>query len=454
MMQRPAALLLCVATVLVSLSGCTGAPDSTAEVAGDPVEEAGTGAGDGTVLVTEDGLPGEAYAELAPDGAWSWFGSPAAERGPEGGGWTVAGFVTSTGQVTLARYDHGAGETVSSVVAEERQPDDRASPALAVREDGRIVVFHSGHRGRWMVTKTSLAAGDVASWGRSRAASGHTAAFAGHTYPNAAILEHEDGRNYVFWRGEKFQPMFARADRGKEWSDPAVLIEGDTEPYFTIASDGDATIHLAFTDGHPMRTPSNSVYYLCYRDGAFHRADGSHVGSMEDLPLTLGDAEIVYDADAEGARSWVWDVAFDELGRPVIAYVAFPSEDDHRYRYARWNGAAWTDGEIAPGGACFPSAERGSKRFDPYLSGGVALDPADPSIVYLSRPVNGVFEIERWTTVDGGASWTSEAVTVASAASNVRPVVPRGAASGGPELLWMNGGYVDHADHATSIRMK
>ena len=84
----------------------------------------------------------------------------------------------------------------------------------------------------------------------------------------------------------------------------------------------------------------------------------------------------------------------------------------------------------------------------------MALDHADPSIVYVSRPVDGVFEIERWTTPDGGASWVSEAVTSGSANDNVRPVVPLGHAPGGPGLVWMNGSYVDYANYSTSLRMK
>ncbi|MFH1689213.1 MAG: BNR-4 repeat-containing protein [Candidatus Eisenbacteria bacterium] len=310
--------------------------------------------------------------------------------------------------MALAHFDHDSGEIVSAVVKEQPQQDDHASPAVLVRPDHRLMVFYSGHRGRWMIYRLSANAEDITSWGTEHAASGHTSDYAGYTYPNAAFLTGEDDRRNVFWRGADYLPMFAFSETGMSWSEPAVLV----------------------------------------------RADGSPVGKMEDLPLTFGDADLVYDAAGAGATAWLWDVAFDASGNPVVAYTAFPHVDDHRYRYARWDGVAWVDTEIAPGGARFPTVEKGRRHFDPYYSGGVALDHTDPSIAYLSRPVSGVFEIERWTTPDGGYSWTSEAVTSGSVHDNVRPLVPIGHAPGGPGLIWMNGSYVDFTTYSTSLRMK
>ncbi|MCK4409325.1 MAG: BNR-4 repeat-containing protein, partial [Candidatus Eisenbacteria sp.] len=401
------------------------------------------------------GLRGESYAALTSDGAWCWFGDPRAVFHEGEHRRTYAGFVTSSGDLALAQFDHDSREVTSAVVKEQLQQDDRASPAVVVRPDHRLMVFYSGHRGRWMIYRISANAEDVTSWGEPHAASGHTSEFSGHTYPNAVLLAGENGRRYVFWRGAKSLPMFAFSETGLSWSEPDVLIRGDGErPSVKMASDGGSTIHFAFTNGHPGDEPANSIYYVCYRNGVFRRADGSSVGTMEDLPLAFEDADLVYDAAGAGARACLWDVAFDPSGNPVIAYAVFPSVEDHRYRYARWGGAAWVDTEIAPAGAWFPTVEKGRRHFAPYYSGGMALDHSDPSIVYLSRPVDGVFEIERWTTRDDGRSWTSEAVTSGSVSNNVRPLVPLGHASDGPGLIWMNGTYVDYANYSTSLRMK
>jgi len=147
-------------------------------------------------------------------------------------------------------------------------------------------------------------------------------------------------------------------------------------------------------------------------------------------------------------------MALERSGSPVIVYAVFQAPDDHRYRYARWNGAAWEDHEITAAGPWFPTAQEASLQFTTFYSGGIALDHEDPSVVYLSRKSGGVFEIEKWSTGDGGLTWTSEPVTAGSAQNNVRPCVPRGHLPGGPEVLWMNGDYVTWTEYRTSLRMK
>lgn len=441
--------------VLSGTLGLLGACGPAPETGGEVVEEIAQVPDSRVELVIEDGLPGESYAVLATDGAWCWFGDPRAVfyRGEHRR--TFVGFVTSTGDVTLAHYDHDSKEVASAVVAEHLQEDDHASPAVLVRPDGRLIVFYSGHRGRWMIYRTCTNPEDIASWGKPHAASGHTSEVSGYTYPNAALLAGERDKRYVFWRGTDFLPMFSVTETGLSWSEPVALIRGDGErPYVKVASDGVATIHFAFTNDHPGSEPANSIYYVSYRDSTFRRADGSILGTMEDLPLAFEEMDLVYDAAHAGARAWLWDLAFDSSGNPVIAYVTFPAEEDHRYRYARWDGTAWVDTELTPAGSWFPTGGERHRYFEPYYSGGIALDHSDPSVVYLSRPIGGVFEIERWTTPDGGRSWSSEAVTSGSASNNVRPLVPLGRSVDGPGLLWMNGPYTDYKHYSTSLRMK
>jgi hypothetical protein len=451
--SRTVALLL-IAVLSVTL-GLLGACGPAPEPGGEVVEEVAQAPDSRVELVVEDGLPGESYAVLAEDGAWCWFGDPRAVFHEGEHRRTFVGFVTSTGDVTLVHYDHDSKEVASAVVAEHLQEDDHASPAVLARPDGRLIVFYSGHRGRWMIYRTSTNPEDIAAWGKPHAASGHTSEVSGYTYPNAALLEGEKGKRYVFWRGTDFLPMFSVTETGMSWSEPVALIRGDGErPYVKVASDGVATIHFAFTNNHPGGEPANSIYYASYKDSTFRRADGSILGTMEDLPLAFEEVDLVYDAADAGARAWLWDLAFDPSGNPVIAYATFPAEEDHRYRYARWDGTAWVDTELTPAGSWFPTGGKRHRYFEPYYSGGIALDHSDPSVVYLSRPVGGVFEIERWTTPDGGRSWSSEAVTSGSSSNNVRPLVPLGRAAGGPGLIWMNGPYTDYKHYSTSLRMK
>ncbi len=133
------------------------------------------------------------------------------------------------------------------------------------------------------------------------------------------------------------------------------------------------TIHVAYTEGHPNATQTG-IRYAAFRDGQLYRADGTAIGAP---PVSAMSGERVYRAKP---RAWVWDVAADSEGRPVIVYATFPGKTDHRYRYARWNGKRWIDVQLArAGGSIVPG---GRER---QYSGGIALDHGDPSTVYLSR---------------------------------------------------------------------
>jgi hypothetical protein len=252
--------------------------------------------------------------------------------------------------------------------------------------------------------------------------------------------------------------MATSTDGGRTWSPARVVfsrpgLPPEDRPYAKYASNGRDRIHLLFTDGHPNREATNSVYYACYRGGAFYRADGTRIAGLDELPLRPEQADRVYDATATGVRAWIWGIACDARDRPVIVYARLPATADHRYHYARWDGSRWQDTELCAGGGWFPQTPAGGTEREPQYSGGLALDPDDPAIVYLSRPRGGVRELERWTTPDGGRTWTSTALTANSRQDNVRPFVIRGHAPGGPTVLWMNlsGRYRHYTDYRCSI---
>ncbi len=402
----------------------------------------------------ESGHPGGKYAEISPNGAWCWFADPRAVYHEGRYRRTYVGWVNASGDVVVAQYDHDTGEVTAVEVRDELQRDDHASPAILIRPDGRLVMFYSGHRGAWMFYRVSEHPEDVMSWGGQQIACDYTTDPLGYTYPNPVLLPGEGEGTYLFWRGRDYRPMFATTEEGVIWSEPVALIGGGERPYVKTCSDGGEAIHFAFTDGHPRDEPSNSIHYMCYRNGGLFKADGSRIGDVRTLPVAPSRSDLVYDAAASGARAWVWDLALDSDGNPVIVYAVFPEETDHRYRYARWNGSVWEDHEIVAAGSWFPGAERGQEHFEPHYSGGLALDHAAPSVVYLSRPVGGVFEIERWSTPDGGVTWESEAVTSGSSSDNVRPCVPRGLPASLSCVLWMHGGYIDYTDYHTSIKIK
>ena len=144
--------------------------------------------------------------------------------------------------------------------------------------------------------------------------------------------------------------------------------------------------------------------------------------------------------------SWVWDVALDSRQRPVIVYATFRSLSNHAYWYAHWDGQRWVSHFMTYAG---PTISPGT--IETEYSGGIALDHADPSIVYLSRKVNSWFEIERWVTTTAATPGSHSTVVRTPGTGNVRPVVPRGGGKGLIKLLWLHGHYISYTAYRTSI---
>lgn len=405
--------------------------------------------------------PAEDYPVLASSGAWCWFGDPRAVRFQGVHDRIYAGWVDSAGSIVVASLDLDTGERAEYNLHPSFNRDDHANPSFMVLPDGTVVVFYTSHGSDVsdaMYYRVSTKPEDITAWSERHEIGSNTEGPRGYTYPNPVRLSDESGRVYLFWRGGNFKPSFSYTDDLITWSPARTLIQSDeaiaVRPYVKIATNGRDVIHFAFTDGHPRNEPENSIYYVRYRDGQFTRADGTPVGTMADLPLKHERADVVYDGRLTGIRSWIWDVAEDHQGNPVIVYARLPEESDHRYHYARWNGEAWIDHEITEAGGWFPETPEGVTEPEPHYSGGIVLDHENPSVVYLSRSVASVFEIERWRTENGGATWRSRPITAGSANDNVRPFVIRGHGVTSPTLLWMeNRSYRHYLDFDSAIRM-
>jgi hypothetical protein len=360
-------------------------------------------------------------------GAWCWFADP---RAVTTAGVTFAGWIDGAGDVRVTKLE---GELVTtSLLHTGLGVDDHNNPALLLRSDGRLQVFYSAHGGPQMYFRTSE---DGIRWDAERRLGTNTAGNRGYTYPNPVQLAGENGRVHLFWRGGDWNPAVSTSPDGLAWAPAATLIRAPRQrPYVKVASDGQETIHLAFTDGHPRET-ATSLFYARYTAGAWYRADGRRIAAP---PFTPADADRVYDVTRHHDHAWVHDVAFDADGHPRIVYAVFRSATDHRYRHARWTGSAWEDRQLTPAGGFFD--EDGAET---QYSGGIVFDHADPDVIYLSRVIGGQWEIERWR----GPAWTHGAVTSGSTEKNVRPFVARG---GGPPL-WMRGAYLNYRRYRTAV---
>jgi hypothetical protein len=387
--------------------------------------------------------PVPARMMLWAHGSWCWFGDPRAV-GVGVRDETFVGWIGWHGQITVGAY--AAHGFVGSRVIGRLAVDDHGAPSILIEPDGRLTVFWSGHSGPTMNYRTSLRLYDVRAWGPLRHVRSELRGPKGFTYPNPEMLSQEHDRLYLFWRGADWSQDYATRTSAGKWSSAQRLIAVPRQrPYVKVASNGRDTIAFAFTNGHP-RGVVTSVYYAAYRDGALWTAAGRKIARLGGGAIAPRQADLVYDANKTGIRAWVWDVALDSDGRPVIVYATFPSPSRHLYWYATWSGRRWVSHLVTVGG---PSIS--PHTIETEYSGGIVLDHADPSIVYLSRKVAGAFEIERWTTPDHGYSWKYSTVVRTGRVDDVRPVVPRGADGGPIRLLWLHGRYVGYKRYRTSI---
>jgi hypothetical protein len=256
----------------------------------------------------------------------------------------------------------------------------------------------------------------------------------------------EENKTFLFWRGADWSQDYAVRTIDGRWSPARRLISAPGQrPYVQAVGNGNDTVSLAFTNGHP-RERITSIYYAAYRNGALRGASGRLIAPLSRGPIAPQQADLVYDGQRTRVSGWVWDVALGSRGRPVIVYATFPTISNHAYWYARWNGTRWVSHLMTfAGGTISPAT------LEQQYSGGLALDHSDPSIVYLSRKVMGSFEIERWTTRDGGSTWHYTTIVRSNGVDNVRPIVTRGAPGGPMSLLWLRGTYGSYTNYHTSI---
>ena len=223
----------------------------------------------------------------------------------------------------------------------------------------------------------------------------------GFTYPNPVSLSAEHDKLYLFARGEDWSADFTTRTTTGHWGRVHRLIaDHGQRPYVKVDSDGRRTIAFAYTNGHPRET---SDQRLLRRIPRRLRCGPPVVSGSGRSPGRRSRRNRVSSSTTAGRPSvsaWVWDVALGSSGHPVIVYATFPKPTNHQYWYARWNGSRWVSHFLTDAG---PTISPGT--IEQQYSGGIALDHDNPTMLYLSRKVDGHFRIERWTTSDHGNSW-------------------------------------------------
>lgn len=417
--------------------------------------------------VEDQVLSGEDHLSFSDDGAWCWFSDPRAVYYQGNHSRTYSGWVDSKGSIVVGYYDHDSMTIETAVIDPELQIDDHNNPSLFFDPEGKLMMFYSLHASKSpMRLAHAKHAESITEWEPiQKLAINDTTEFPDasntYTYTNICQLSREDNLLYLFWRGVDFKPNYSTSsDNGLSWDSGNILIlpertYSNRRPYLKMSSNHEDVIHFAFTDGHPNKEPTNSIYYTQYKEGELVKASGEKIKEWTELPLDPAESDIVYDASATGEKAWIWDVAGDSRDEPVIVYSRFPNDSTHVYYYAFRKDGQWNNIKLVNSGKWFPETPSGEIEREPNYSGGIILNHHDPSMVYLSREINGVFEIEQWKTEDQGENWKVTSITANSKFNNIRPFVARNHPQANyPMLLWMNvRNYVHYTDFDSSIKM-
>lgn len=395
---------------------------------------------------------------VADEGAWCWFADPRAiEFTSKDGAMrkTFVGYIDRHGSVKATQVDHIAGTTEEVMVRSWFQPDDHNNPAFLVLPDDRIMIIYSRHTDEpCFYYRISRMPGDITMLGEEKVlkTSFNT------TYPNPYILSDDPEHIYMCWRGTNWHPTVARMtmpDKDDnirfDWGPHQMVQSSGARPYAKYISNGKDKIYLAYTTGHPDNEYPNWLYCNIFdinsrqltdiRGNILSTVGVTQVRRTEEYLKAHPYAVVDHPADR---RDWIWNMAFDSKGYPVIGMTRI-SKDKHQhdYYYAKWNGEAWQQTFVADGGGHFHQ----SPETENCYSGGMAVDRNDPTVVYCSVPVNGVYEIVRYTmSEDGTRVLGSEAVTHDSKKNNARPYVTETAGDisckrGMEGLYWMHGDY-------------
>lgn len=385
---------------------------------------------------------------VADEGAWCWFADPRAIEFVSKDGTmqrTFIGYIDRHGSVKATQVDRVAGTTEEVMVRSWFQPDDHNNPAFLVLPDERIMIIYSRHTDEpCFYYRISKKSGDITMLGEEKVlkTSFNT------TYPNPYILSDDPNHIYMCWRGTNWHPTVARMtmpDKDDnirfDWGPHQMVQSSGARPYAKYISNGKDKIYVAYTTGHPDNEYPNWLYCNVFDINTRQLSDmKGNILSTVGVPQVRRTEEYlkahpyaVVDHPSD-SRDWIWNMAFDGKENPVIGMTHISKDKhSHSYYYAKWTGAGWQKTFIADGGGHFHQ----SPETENCYSGGMAIDRNDPSVVYCSVPVNGVYEILKYKMSDDAKQViSSEAVTHDSKKNNARPYVVQGGS-----LYWMNGDY-------------
>ena len=306
--------------------------------------------------------------------------------------------------IMISYYDHNTGLVARPVMVMDKTPvdDPHDNASLAIDDDGHIWVFVSGRSRRRLgrIYKSSKPH-DIGEWdviGESEFTYPQPWWFAGqgffHTY-----TRYTPGRE-LYWR---------TSSDGINWSDEQHL--ASLQGHYQTSSQVGNRIMTSF-NRHPNRNVDRrtDLYYMETPDmgKTWTTADGT----ILETPLTDPDnpARIrnysSNDNEDENALVYICDINAEANGHPVILYITSkhhqpgPGGNPRAWMIARWTGTEWLFHDV-------------TEALHNYDMGSLYIE--DDGTWTIIAPIGGGpqywgtgGEVELWTSIDQGATWTKQ----------------------------------------------
>lgn len=372
------------------------------------------------------------------NGNWTQQSKPQAVRR---GDYVYLGWIANNGDVGVTKHSLLTGLSTHFVLVPGFQYNGHANSTVTFLQDGRVVCVYSKHSDSVGVRyKISTNPEDISSFGSEQVLTVTTTG-EGTSY-NVVFYLSSTGKYYVVYRAGDFtQKMRATADF-VTWDAERTVIagQGGHRPYIALRSDGDSRVDWLYTTGHPNER-DNSIYHVSMEIEGGSEVWRTTSGTQITAPATPTNGQIVYAFD--GYDGWCWDVIRrgSEIYGLWSKYVT--TGTDHRMMLARWNGASWTNEQVAALG--------GDVDDQLWSDGQAAFDPIDQSIIYLCGAVSGVHELQAFKINSSATSKLGD-ITSGSTNNNFSPV-PVVWADKRAVVAWLNGPQSSYLNFATNIKI-
>lgn len=397
--------------------------------------------------------------QVTSEGAWCWFADPRALHYENKDGSinkTYIGYIDIHGNIKAMQYDFKRKRQEEVLIRSYFQPDDHNNPTFLILPDERVMIFYSRHTDEpCFYYRVSREPGDITTLGEEKIIKTRN----NTTYPSPFILSDDPEHIYLCWRGIGWHPTIAKLSLPDQehnlkvvWGPHQMVKSTGARPYAKYMSNGKDKIYLAYTTGHPDNEIPNYLYFnsIDIRTLQLKDVRGNVLSTIADSTFKVSkttDYAMQYPytlVDSPSERDWVWQVASDKKGNPVIAMVRISSnKESHDYYYAQWNGNEWRKTFLANAGGHFHQTPNLEKCY----SAGMAIDPVHTNEVYCSLPVEGkygrVYEIVKYILSEDGKIASTEMITRNSKLNNIRPYVIPDSENTPLRLVWMYGEYYD-----------